>query len=155
MKTQNILWSQGVDNDGVFVIENNIIHSNAPEYADYLSSLHSVVKIKQWNFTSKTVNVSFDGDKAIISGYFDEEDDSGRKVSYTFVHLGNNPVSSINTLKSFSNTIHCTIPENDYSTIESAFQTISRRIAIKNRVLISTSIVVFVLFALTLLTKCK
>lgn len=139
MKRESLLWTQGVDNNGLFSLDSGPVFPGNPMYSDLFAAFAQLVKTEKWDYRNDSVRTYFDGTNTIITGFFNERDDSGRRATYTMYHYSKDPQTAIGELQRLSEAIHYTLPEGVFDFISTSLQAKAKRIS-NNRRLLSISI---------------
>lgn len=152
---KSILWTQGVDNSGLFSLDEGCITSGQPSYQELFTDFISATKVKKWDFINDDIRVYYDGSKSVITGWFNETDDMGRRVTYTLFHAHPNPSSAVASLNKLSSNINYTLPEKITNLILLSLQLKARKIKTMKRVAAYSSIAFVVILSVVLLIKCN
>ena len=135
MKRDTLLWTQGVDNNGLFSLDCGPVFPENPMYSDLLATFSQLVKTEKWDYRNDSVRTYFDGTNTIISGFFNERDDSGRRATYTLYHYSKDPQTAVGELQRLSAAIHYTIPVGVIDYISTSLQSKAKRISNNRRLL--------------------
>ena len=156
MKRESLLWTQGVDNNGLFSLDSGPVFPGNPVYTDLLATFSQLVKTEKWDYQNDSVRTFFDGTNTIITGFFNERDDSGRRATYTLYHFGKEPQTAIRELQKLSDAIHYTIPEGVLDFISTSLLAKAKRISNYRRLLYaSLAVFLFVIVAGLLSRTCS
>lgn len=156
MKKETLLWTQGVDNKGMFSLDSGIVVPGNPVYSDLLATFSQLVKTEKWDYRNDSVRTYYDGTNTIITGFFNERDDSGRRATYTMYHYSKDPQTAIGELQRLSEAIHYTIPEGVLDFISTSLLAKAKRISNYRRLLYaSLAVFLFVIVAGLLSRNCS
>ena len=156
MKKETLLWTQGVDNKGMFSLESGVVVPDSPLYSDLLAKFSQLVRTEKWDYRNNSVRTYYDGTDTIITGFFKERDDAGRRATYTLYHYSKDPQTAISELLRLSDAIHYTIPDGVIDFISTSLQAKAKRIR-KNRrlVYIPITLILVVIIAGLLSQTCS
>lgn len=109
MEEESILWTQGADNKGVFSLDGKSVTNRHSLYTELMVDFSKSIITKKWDYQDKDIKVYSNGKKTIVTGYFEEKDDTGRKITYSFFYKGKSIIIATKQLQKLSGAIHYTI----------------------------------------------
>ena len=100
------------------------------------------------------MKVYYDGNKSVVSGYFNEVDDTDRLVTYTFLRYASDPFSTLDCIKALSHKIHYSVPADDEVTIVNALNAKARKLKTNRRLIQVASVALFFIAAASVICYC-
>lgn len=153
MKRETLLWTQGVDNNGLFSLDSGPVFPGNPVYSDLIATFSQLVKTEKWDFRNDLVRTYYDGINTVITGFYNERDSSGRRATYTLYHNSKDPHTAISELQRLSDAIHYTIPEGVIDFISNSLQAKAKRISNSRRLLYASLTFLLVAIVAGLLSR--